>query len=171
MIVIFLSRTETKCIKMEKFNESLDKAAYMLRIADHMLYMTYPLVKEKRLLLKILNEIYLIVLNIVNSILQYEYVNKRINLYKNSRENFSTFKDSCAGRYSITGEQIRKILEIFELAEKHKQSPFEFVRNNKVVIVTNAFHTDVITIEKMKDYLFLAKDILGKAEAIVKKGE
>ena len=42
----------------EKFIESLDKAVAILKTADHMLYMTYPLIREKRLLLKILNETY-----------------------------------------------------------------------------------------------------------------
>ena len=65
---------------MEKFIENLDKSASLLQTADHMLYMTYPLIREKRLLLKILNETYLVVLGIVNAILQYEYFYKRINL-------------------------------------------------------------------------------------------
>lgn len=152
----------------EKFIENLDKARSLLQTADHMLYMTYPLVKEKRLLLKILSEIYIVGVSIVNAILQYEYFYKRINLYKNARENFYVFKNKCAPRYSISNEQIEKILEIFDLAEKHKTSPFEFVRNNKVVIMTNALHTDTITIEKMKNYIFLCKDLLRKAETIIR---
>jgi len=152
----------------EKFIENLDKAAHLLQTADHMLYMTYPLVREKRLLLKILNEIYIVVLSTVNAILQYEYFYKRVNLYKNARENFSVFKNKCAPRYGIDSEQVGKVLEIFELAEKHKKSPFEFVRNNKVVIMTNALKTDTITIEKMKGFIFVSKDLLRKAETIIR---
>ena len=152
----------------EKFTENLDKAAKNLQTADHMLYMTYPLIKEKRLLLKILSETYLVVLNIVNAILQYEYFYKRINLYKDSRENFSVFKNKCAPRYGVTEDQVQKILKIFNLAEKHKKSPFEFVRNNKVVIMTNAFKTDTITVEDMKEYIFLSKDLLRKAETRIR---
>lgn len=152
----------------EKYIENLNKAASMLQTADHMLYMTYPLVKEKRLLLKILSEIYLVVLSIVNAILQYEYVYKRIQLYKSPLENFSVFKNKCAPRYEISPEQVQKIKEIFDLAEKHKTSPFEFVRNNKVVIMTNALKTDTITVEKMKEFIILSKDILRKAETRIR---
>ncbi len=155
----------------EKFIENLNKAAKTLQTADHMLYMTYPIVKEKRLLLKILNEIYLVTVSIVNAVLQYEYFYKRVNLYQNSKENFSVFKNKCAPRYGIKGEQVEKILEIFNLAEKHKKSPFEFVRNNKVVIMTNALKTDTITIEKMKEYILLSKDILRKAETKIRSKE
>lgn len=140
----------------------------MLQTADHMLYMTYPLIREKRLLLKILNEIYLVILNVVNSILQYEYVHKRINLYRSTKENLSVFKNKCGGRYGITPEQISQIELVFELAEKHKNSPFEFVRNNKIVIMTNALKTDTITVEKIKEFVILSKDILRKAETIIR---
>jgi len=106
----------------EKFIENLDKAASLLQTADHMLYMTYPLVKEKRLLLKILNETYTVVLSTVNAILQYEYFYKRINLYKDAKANFQVFQNKCAPRYGITTEQTEKIIEIFNLAEKHKET-------------------------------------------------
>ena len=55
---------------MEKFIEYLDSSARNLRTADHMAYVTYPLLKEKRILFEILNNIYTSVLNIVNAILQ-----------------------------------------------------------------------------------------------------
>ena len=99
----------------EKFIESLDKASEVLKTADHMLYMTYPLIKEKRLLLKILNEIYFVILNTLNAILQYEYFNKRIHLYKSARDNFEVFRNQCAPRYLISPEQIQRIKEVFEL--------------------------------------------------------
>ena len=153
---------------MEKFIENLSKASALLKTADHMLYMTYPLVREKRILLKILTEIYTAILCTINSILQYEYLYKRINLYKDAKENLSVFKNKCAPRYAISSEQISKILEILELAEKHKNSPFEFVRNDKIVIMTNALKTDTITLEQMKHYLLTAKDTLRKAEHIIK---
>ncbi len=154
----------------EKFIENLDKASRVLQTADHMLYMTYPLIKEKRLLLKILDETYIAFLNIVNAILQYEYLYKRVQLYSSARDNFSVFKNKCAPKYNISPQQIEKILEIFNLTEKHKKSPFEFVRNDKIVIMTNAFKTDTVTVEKMKDFILIAKDILRKAETIIRSG-
>jgi len=152
----------------EKFIENLDKASAILKTADHMLYMTYPLIKEKRLLLKILNETYMAVLSIINAILQYEYIYKRIQLYKDAKVNFQTFTNKVAPKYNIAPEQIEKIKEIFNLTEKHKNSPFEFVRNDKVVIMTNALKTDTVTVDKMKSFILITKDILRKAETIIR---
>jgi len=152
---------------MEKFTQGLNKASNILKIADHMLYVTYPLIKEKRLLLKILTEIYLSVLNIINSILQYEYLHKNIQLFKDSKTNFTIFMQRCVPKYKISLKELEKIKEIFNLAEKHKNSPFEFVRNEKVVIMTNTLKTSTITIEQIKLYLIVAKNLLRKAETII----
>ena len=59
---------------MEKFLEYLEESGKRIATADHLLYVTFPLVKEKKLLLKILEEINSGLLNCLNSILQYEYL-------------------------------------------------------------------------------------------------
>jgi len=153
---------------MEKFIENLNKASAMLQTADHLLYVTYPLVRDKRILLKILTEIYEAVFSAVNSILQYEYIYKRIELSKNPKENFIIFKEKCAPRFNISEEQTSRIVEIFRITEKHKQSPIEFLKGNKLIIMSDSVQTDAVTIEKMKEYLFLAKEIIKKAEITIK---
>jgi len=62
----------------EKFIESLNLATKSLQTADHLTYVTFPLLKEQRLLLKVLEELQEAVVNTINAILQYEYSNRRI---------------------------------------------------------------------------------------------
>lgn len=140
----------------EKFAESLEIATRAVQTADHLTYITFPLIKEKRLLLKILSELSVAILSIISAILQYEYYYKRIEIYKDARENFNTFK-GIAIRYNITQEQINKMIEIINLAEKHKKSPFEFVKNDKIVIMSNGMRTDTINLEKIKLFLWKAR--------------
>lgn len=147
---------------MEKFLENLQDAENIIQTIDHMVYVTFPLIKDKKLLLKILLETKTAVANCINSILQYEYLYKRIKLYKDSKTNFRTFEERCAPRYKITKEEIKLIIELFDVAEKHKQSPFEFVRNEKVIILSENLEQKIITIEKTKEFLVLAKNILRK---------
>jgi hypothetical protein len=151
----------------EKFIDSLNIATKLLQTADHLTYITFPLVKEKRLLLKILAELSNSLLNAINAILQYEYYWKRIQIYKDARENFRTFKN-IAKRYDISPEQLLKINEIINLAEKHKKSPFEFVRNDKIVIMSDTNQADYLTLEKIKSFLIEAKDILRKINLKIK---
>ncbi|MBM3233681.1 hypothetical protein FJZ19_01165 [Candidatus Pacearchaeota archaeon] len=153
---------------MEKYQESLETAARAIQIADHMAYITFPLVKEKRLLLKILSELNSSLISIINAILQYEYSQKRIQLYKDARENFLTFKH-LASSYNINPEQMKTIIEIIQLAEKHQKSPFEFVKDDKVVIMANGMKSYTITIEKIKVYIIEAKDLIKKAGSKIKQ--
>jgi len=152
----------------EKFNESLNKALRALQTADHMTYITFPLIKEKRLLLKILSELNTAVLNAMNAILQYEYYYKRIEVYADARDNFNTFKE-IASEYQISPEQLKSIIEILNLAEKHKKSPFEFVKEDKIVIMSNGMKTDTLNLEKIKQFLIEVKDVLRKASLKIKR--
>jgi len=147
---------------MEKFQENLQQAIKNLQIADHMTYVTYPLVNEKRLLLKIFDEIYKSMINCINAILNYEYLYKRIRLYKENNDNLQTFIDKCAKNYGLTNEQIKKIKEIIELNKQHKQSAMEFVKKEKVVILSDNLGTQIIDLQKIKEYLLLAKELLMK---------
>ncbi len=151
----------------EKFIISLERAKKSLQIADHLTYMTFPLVRENRLLLKILDEIYLASVNTINAILQYEYIYKRIHLYKDAKDNFRTFH-AVAKRYSISQEELNKITELLALAESHKKSPLEFVKNNKIVIMSDNLRTDTLTLEKIKEFLTETKDFIRKVSQIIK---
>jgi len=147
---------------MEKFLEYLKTAEDKIQKVDHMIYITFPLIKDKRLLLAILSELNVIILNILNSILQYDYIHKKIALSKDARENLETFIQFSSKNYGINEEEIKKILEILDLGEKHKKSPFEFVKEEKVVILSENLNPAVVTIEKAKEFLLLEKTILKK---------
>ena len=155
---------------MEKFVEYLNTAEEKLRTVDHMAYVTFPLIKDKRLLLKILSEVNLVILNCINAVLQYEYLYKRIPLTKDAQINLKIFKEKCAPRYEITEHEIMVINNVLELAEKHKKSPFEFVKNGKVVILSENLRAETITIERIKEFLIVCKGILKKTrERIIEK--
>jgi len=150
-----------------RFFLSLEKAKKSLQIADHLTYMTFPIVKENKLLLKVIEELYLAIINAINAILQYEYTYKRIQIYKDAKENFRTFQ-RVALRYSINQEQLSKITEILTLAEKHKKSPFEFSKNDKIVIMSDNSRIDTLNIDKIKAFILETKDFLRKCSFTIK---
>jgi len=152
--------------KPELYMASLEKAKKSLQMADHLTYMTFPIVRENRLLLKILEEISHSLISTINAILQYEYLYKRVQIYQDPKENFRTFKN-VAERYSINSEQMNKIIEILTLAERHKKSPFEFAKNDKIVIMSEGMRTETLTIEKIKSYLLEVKDVIRKAAIVI----
>jgi len=147
---------------MEKFLEYLDEAEKIIKTVDHMVYVTFPLLRAKNILLKVISEIKRAITSCINSILYYEYINKKIKLYKRHETNFRIFSESCALRYRITKEEIKLILELFNLVEKSKQSSMEFIKDEKIVILSENMKTEVISMEKIKIFLNLAKNLLEK---------
>ncbi len=149
---------------MKKFLEDISEAEKNLRTVDHIIYVTFPLIKDKRLLLKAVQEIKAIISSCINAILQHEYLYKRINLFRDSQENFRTFSERCAPRYGVTREEIKTIRELFDFIEQHKESPFEFIKDEKIVILSENMKTTTLSLDKAKEFLILAKEILKKTK-------
>lgn len=147
----------------EKHIESLEKALKSLQIADHMAYVTFPVMNDRRLLLKVLENVAESFVSTVNAILQYEYANKRIKLYNNPNWNLKIFTEKCAPHYNILPEEVAQIMGVLEIWSKHKKSALEFARKDKLVIMAENFKTDILSIERIRGYLTLAKSILQKA--------
>mgnify|MGYP001601933793 CR=1 FL=1 len=147
---------------MERFRENLNSAVKSLQIADHMAYVTFPLVNEQRLLLKIFDETYKSIISSIEAILNYEYSLKRIRIYEDNNKNMQTFYQNCAKDYNLTNEQIKKIFEIIELNKEHKISAMEFVKKDRIVILSDTLKTKTLNIQKIKEYLLLAKEFLMK---------
>ncbi len=149
---------------MGKIFENLEKSEKKISTAGHLLYVTYPLVNDKRLLLKILTEIKIGIASCINAILQYEYLYGRVRLSNDAKINFKKFIEKCCPRYNISEKDIKKIVKLFEIVEKHKTSPMEFVKEEKVVILSENMNSETITLEKVKNFLESSKILLKKAK-------
>lgn len=136
----------------------------ILRNADHMIYITYPVLKENRLLAKVLEEVHGAVKKTINIIMGREYECKRIKLYSDYKINMTVFEQRCAPRYYISPEEMTGIRQIMDLFESHKSSPMEFSRQNRFVIMSDNLKTDSITVPKLKAMLGTAKTFARKAE-------
>ena len=149
---------------MQKFLENLQQAEKLIQTADHIAYVTFPLIKDKKILIKIVLETKKAMATCINSILQYEYLYKQISLYQNPKTNFETFVKKSSKRFQITEREIKCIIELFDLAEKHKQSPMEFIKDERLIILTDNSKTHEISLEKAKELLEISKNVLIKTK-------
>ena len=151
---------------MEKYPQDLKDSLKHLKIADHMIYITFPLIKEKRLLIKIFDEIYKSVFYCINAVLDYE--NLQINIEK--QNNFKIIADRYLKEY-FSNEEIREITKILSLSKQHKGSAMEFVKGENFVIMSDSLNTKTLDLEKVKKYLIFTKNILMKANLRLKKAK
>jgi len=154
---------------VEKFLEYITESEKIIRTADHIIYVTFPLIKDKKLLLKVLMETKKSIVYCINAILQYEYLYKKIKLYKDAKTNLKTFIDKSSKRCKINNQEINILLELFELVEAHKTSPFEFIKGDKVFILSENMKQEAVNLEKTKKFLSVAKEILKKTKNTIAK--
>ncbi len=153
---------------MEKYEISLEEARSTLDSANRMITLTLPVLRDNKFLVKIFEKIHDSMLSIVKSVLQHEYLYKRINLYQDAESNFDTFRE-CAERYKIPSDYANQIRKVFLLMKSHKESPVEFVKKEKFVILSDNLRTDIITIAKLKEFHAIALDVLSRTKVIFDK--
>ncbi|NQV08762.1 hypothetical protein HQ529_02835 [Candidatus Woesearchaeota archaeon] len=157
---------------MERFQLEREKALKHLRVADHMLTQTYPLVKDPKLLIAVLENIFRSLSSAMSSILYYERLFKRIPPFSEDFDSmFNTFKARCTRRYDINIEYITLIQNIKDLIQEHKKSPVEFARKDKFVITTESYHLRIISTDKIKEYISKAKLFIEEMNNMVSKND
>ncbi len=138
-----------------------EKAEKSFQAADHVTYIVYPLLKDTKLLKKSLEEVFISVTNLVNSILVFEQKNQRIRLSPDKKQNLGAFKAICQ-RMDISEPECALLLEMIELNEKHQKSPSEFMRNEKILILLDNTRIETISLEKLKSFINILKSSIEK---------
>jgi len=147
---------------MEEYKHFLKQAIKHLQLADHMTYVTLPIVNEKRLIIKIFEEIYKSIENSLNSAINYEFIKKNIILHKDHEKNISNFLENISKKYELNEKEIIKIKKIIEIEEKYEKSAIEFVKKEKVVIMLDNLDIQTLTVKEIKNYLLTARELLIK---------
>jgi hypothetical protein len=149
----------------EDLQKNLKESIKHLQIADHITYVTFPLVNDKRLLLKVFEEIYKSIVFSINSMVIFEKLeNKGIN------EDFiADFLNKYGENYNFGNDKINKIFEIMEINRKHRESSMEFVRKDKLVIMSNNLNIQSLNIISIKEYLILAKELVIRVSEKINK--
>tara|TARA_Y100000294_G_C8540219_1_gene330850 strand:- start:1094 stop:1564 length:471 start_codon:yes stop_codon:yes gene_type:complete len=156
---------------MEDYNKSKEEARKYLKLADHILYNTYPLLSDPKLLLKVMDNIFLSITNTISALLFYEKLNKRITEFDNTFETkIDLFRKKCLVHHNFDPNYIKLILDVKEIIVQHRKSPVEFVKKNKFVICSNDYKMKTITDNDVKNYLKKAKAFYGRIDNILLRG-
>jgi len=157
---------------MEEFQIAREKAKEKMKIADHILNSTFPLVKDPRLLIGVMDNIFLALTNAMNSVLYYERLFKRIPDFNEDFNNkFSMFKERVARKYNLSSEYSLLIQNIKEIIIEHKKSPVEFSRGDRFVICANGYRCKSISVNDMKKFINKGKSFINEVNSIVSKNE
>lgn len=147
---------------------NLDNGNKLFRAADHLAYITYPFLKDNKLLMSITENLYNSLISIITALLQFEAYNRRIDyMPDNLSDKLSILKEHCAIRYNLNEAHIKIIQDLHNLMKERKTSIMEFYRNDKF-IVYNDSGVRSISINTLRSYLFTSKDFIRKVNLIIK---
>lgn len=154
---------------MELFQELIGEANKAFRNADHLCFVTYPLVNDVKLIVTVVDNLNKALVLSVEALLQYEYLYKRISFIpKDFKEKMEIFKSSCIGRYNIKRESLILIGDIYNIVEHRKNSPVEFVRSGKFVMCTSDYKMRVLNFDKVKNYTTQVKEFILKVNEVLR---
>lgn len=153
---------------MEKLRQLLMDANTQFKKADHLAYVTYPMVRETKLLYAIAEIIYDSLEKGIQAVLEYERMYKRIPLVPGTFETeLELFKD-VAGRYGFNRNIVLLLMDLKRLINAKKQSPVEFVRKDKFVICDDDYTMSVLDINKIKAYVMDSREFIEKLNRAVR---
>jgi hypothetical protein len=157
---------------MEQFQFLRHKAVEKLQLADHMLFTTYPLMKDPKLLLAILENVNIALEYTVAAALHYERFHKRLPAFQETSEaRHEMFVKSLVPRLNLSQNYVKLISDVKNLLSAHKKSPVAFSKKDKYVILSHKYEVSSVDVGLVKKYVFEAKLFLSNITVIVTKHE
>jgi hypothetical protein len=157
---------------MEEFQFLRDKAFEKIKIADHMLFVTYPMLRDPKLLIVVVDNVFASLDFGMAALLHYERLFKRIPPFKESfPSRLEMFKSMVIPHNNLSPNYVKLITDVRTLLAEHRKSPVSFVKNEKVVICSPSYKVKTVDVELVKRYVFETKLFVKNVNMIVKKNE
>ena len=154
---------------MEEFISLVKEANKAFETADHLAFVTYPLINDTKLIILILENLNNALTRTMDAFLYYDKLYKKIQFIPNDfTSKFELFKTRSAKYYNLSYQNIEIILEIKEFIDERKKSQMEFSRKNSFVLYSN-LQLKTISLDKVKNYISKAKQIIFSLNSLSKQ--
>jgi len=131
-------------------SEQLQIAKKKIQVADHMLTQTYPLVKDPKLLLAVVDNISSGMELAMDTLLNFERTYKRIPPFPDNFSSKHMALVQLGKKLDIPSKYGLRMRELREIKEQHKKSPVEFSRHGEFVIADSEYNLKKITVDDLK---------------------
>ena len=156
---------------MELYQLHYKKAVGFFKSADHLIYVTMPVVRDVKIITTVLDNVHLALLHGMDAALEYERHFRRVlPLATNYDMRFDVFKKRVVGKQGISIQEADFIAEIKNLVDERKGASMEFTRSGKVIICSEDYNMKTLSIEEIKKYLSTTRNFLAKVSGMIKNG-
>ena len=152
----------------ELHKDLLQQARKQIELADHMTYVTYPLVQEMKFLLSIMERITCAARLATQALLEFEYYYKRIDAYnKTFVSEISIYKNKVEARYRLDPKFFRLLQKLMDIQKFDKESAVRFKRGDKYILSTSEYNMSVLDLELVKKCSNRTKKFVGEVTRII----
>jgi hypothetical protein len=131
---------------------------------------TYPVIKDSKMLIGIIENIFLSLTSSLAALLYYERAQRRIPpFYDTFDSKFYVFREEVGKRHNLA-KYSKLLIEVRDLLIAHRESPVEFSKGGKFVICSENYSGNkTVTIENVLQYLTEAKQFFNQVNGIIKQ--
>jgi len=147
----------------KKLIDNIVEAQRLYRSAEHLISVTFPVVKDTKLLLRGLESLHKSLILAIGNILKFEHIYGRVSLGKDKDRNLRVFFLYCAMRYGLSEDDREIIKEILFMGKKHRESGMEFSRDGKLIILDDDMKEYELKQDRMKVFLEVVKRLLANS--------
>lgn len=150
----------------------IQQAKREIELADHLIYVTYPLIKEAKFLLSISEHVTRAAELALLALLTYEREYKRIDPFaKNFAVMIDVFHPEIERRYGFGSEHLHLLRKLAEFKQYNRESVMKFTRKDKYILTTQEYNMQVLDLSKVKRMCEATKKFIKKAETAVGSAE
>ena len=158
--------------EMEQFQFLKDKAFEKVRLADHMVFTTYPVVRDPKLLIAVLENVQASLDYGMAAVLHYQRAAGQVPAFQETfSSRFDLFRKASVPQLRLSPNYVKLISDVRVLLSAHKKSPVSFVKKDKYVICSPKYEIKSIDVNLVKRYVFEAKLFVSNVNAVVSKHE
>lgn len=148
-------------------SELIQQAKREIELADHLIYVTYPLIKEAKFLLSIAEHVTRAAELALQALLTYEREYKRIDPFaKNFAVMIDVFHPEVERRYNFGAEHTHLLRKLAEFKQHNSESIMRFRRKDKYILTTQQYDMQVLDLDKVKRMCEATKKFVEKVSKI-----
>jgi len=151
-----------------KFFSDLVEAERQRMSAEHFVKVVLPIAQDNKMLIRALERLHKSVVLTISSILQFEYLNDGVKLYREKDKNLEVFFDKCASRYDLERKDFKVLREMLLLGRKHRESGIEFSRKKGAIILDDDLKHYSINVNKLNEFFRVGRVLLDGARKTFK---
>ena len=150
------------------YRESLQKAQLKFDIAFHLLTVSFPVIKDPKLLMVIIDNIFSSLEYSMDTVLKYERELRLVPVYGDSfKAKFNLFRLKCVKRNNVPHSVVDTMMDLNKLIDLHRKSPMEFPRGGNYVICSEDYHLRTVSTKEIRIFLDEAKKFIDIAQDLI----